>query len=1786
MRGTAQATLTFGPPSALDRLRQLAADNGNLPLLQRLLTLSRSETDARFVGAIVSFVASAEVLSILQAWAPENRHAKELDSFGRLLWSEQSLIDELRPFSPAKVAGRELSNFRTRRYLPVLLAARRPLPSNELSGWIQRLRVFLLIRAIDALESGFALEANLLIVSRFLLPVCDQTNHPGRQLLEPLLSLHESLSDFAAEALLTCQQPEVRKKGRRVIRALTNVLLGERWSWPANVADREVEIHALTEYARPQPTGLFVEWPPAMPAEPPLAPIDLGGGIGAVVDADAEVSPGLRRVHGEQLRLRHVEHSLFLRHTWHHLRADEERAVFGRIYELLREDGPLEDRVGAAITLAAVLTSHSMTEVESLRVKAQAHGGWTLNVKAGRLERGPPRMARRWKADEAALRGGWVRDLARQWRFELDERAMAPLLIAQRRAPNAAQVVDLWQAVSPGRTLPAWYSETFAASGVLRRLTGPSTAFVTSVRAFEQGQDHVFARLVASSPRSALPGACAYSAYSARETLPALRPEHVPPLWTVVQPEVTKDINASGSELDLIATKIRPLLRDLSRRMDTAAKSGRQWVEHHNLLCAHTVIGLLACTGSRPVTSPFESLAWFDLERRLVYVEDKASGPTRGSRLCVLSEIAVELLRCHYLPHLGRLAAALRPFSTEFADAVTAQLARDPDAGIPLFFFVRDEPTFSWIEVTETQLGAIAGFDWPLPWNLFRHFLATGSRRLGLHPDIRDALLGHADGGAESHGYHSFRVPLDDLVTARAIVDRLQDELGLSAPATVTSASSVADVRIGKGLAEGRLFGRDARRARRDLALENARDLARRQIEQQLSGREISTLTEVELEGIARRMLFRDDNVPHAMGSARYEVFEQVVLHEWQRKGQRAKFKRRFVLLKEGQPLFNDLVIDADRLLEAATLELDRLVATLDQGTCGRTLTAAVAAIDLILASRVAHPTLVRALVMGEDGFRRYRLGGSLWLDWALGTGTSEGRPVFRVGISARALDWLSRCDLPARERSKMPPMPAALGPLANLLGVRGDDLFALLGRLIELQRQNNAVRLPGVLAGYLSGERASSALPMADTVRVVRLGTLPRAEEPTADEESQDVEAAPARSAISDAAASERCASLFAQVRSHLASTESRSSKRAAIRRRLRSSGFGGGDAPCLLVFFALHLLEGRMRKRGKGRKLAESTVLRYWDSLAGRFRELAHDQVLTLLDGDELTELYREIVELDANDSPDDPQSQDRPGLSDGTLTGSQRALDRLKEFHEFVASAVGMEDPDWSELSLEATLLVGRPGIVLVREYLAALRLELDDAPVEDCGNATLERAFVLVLCARYGLRLREAAGLFRRDLVDLEGSAPVVLVQSNSVRGLKSDRSRRHIPPIEQLSEMESAVFAEVLRRWEHREGKNPDTPLLDIEKKHFKAFLAKLGEALRGLLKQVTGRQDATIHFLRHGFAMRTLATLYGRELGDEVVVDLARTVHVRRLLLGSDGVDRRLLWAVARLLGHASPSVTLYSYINCLYMWLPRPEPRSQYQPGVAMDLDDVPVNRKYLDSLERPQSAPPLVPDSIMSRLLRFSRLIAMGQSDHVAARRSRLSDSAASKFAERLVLATDRLAEDTNRTGVFKLLSGLRPERLAALADEMKRSHVELDDTAERGSQEWLCTIGRSRQIVLHNEASIDRFAQFLATTRLEVEDVWVIKPKRLHSSLDSYLNHTLAPRVHDSSELGPTFQLDTAYLVVGGRSQHFPDRVVAVPGRSGARVRDSFELLILWLSYLATVSDQADRNPAPFE
>ena len=1771
---------TFGHPPPLARLKALASSVGASAIHQRLLLIAQSETDSRFIGAIAAFLADEEIIDTLFAWAPENIHALHLERLARVLWTERALVDELRPFSAAKVARRELSRFRARRYLPVLLSARRPLPADDVAAWTQRLRTFVLIRALDALDSGYALEANLLAVCRFVLPVCDGTDHPRRVLLKRLASSHSSFQDFKAETLLNCLQRETKRKSPRVIAALVNVLHGQKWGTPPGIANAKVREAVVPTYE----TAKADESDPSAWASLDSAHLEAGyaialsskGNLACLIDDETQKTHGLRKAGGEYLRLQHVEHSLFLRHTWHHLSEGEERQVLTRVDELLADQCSPVDRLGAALTLIAVLTSQSMYELDRLRIANGGSQGWVLDLTAGMLRRAPPRLQRRWKASSMAQRGRWVRKLGDEWCIQLAPKVAKPLLEARLRAKKAVTVKELWSSVGATDSVEHWYGSRFAEAGPLRRLTGPSTAALLGVRVFERTQDHVLARLVKSSTGAALPGACAYGAYGSSEIVAGLKSTTDCALWTFAGPEFESDTNVCGSELDLQLGNLPRMLSTLARRVDAAARSPRDWVVHHNELCALTAIALLASTGARPVSSPFESLAWFDLDRRLVYIEDKVSGPTRGSRVCVLSQFAADLLNKHYLPHLSRLAGALRARAPEFAAEIDRQLARDPEAKLPLLFFVRAEPTFSWIEVTESQLDLVVKFDWPLPWNCFRHLHSTQLRRWGLHPDIRDALLGHADRDAESHGYHSFRVPADDFEAARPLVDRLQDELGFVAPGTAAASLQVDGLQLRSATLFERAYGRRARAEKRSASLAAARSLATRQIEAQLRGRNISALSETDLDAIARGMLFRDDHVPHPMASVRYEVFEEELLREWQQHGRRSKLGRRYVLLKEGQALFNDSVIAADSRLRMLSMQFDSLAGGLEGRRPGRHLAAAVMAIDLVLQSRVTYLPMLRALILGGVGFRATRLGGRDWLDWGFGNVLESGQPTFRVGISSRALAWFNWIRRAGRQLQRLPQLPTALRPLANALEVPQTDFDLLLHRLVALQAQSNAVSLPGVLAGYLAGARPSSALPDSDSVRLIRKGSMPIGELAGDSSEEALVDPGPrgSRTATPATPAFDRCRSLFSEVREILASAVPREKKSPAIRKKLAESGFSPGDSPYLLAEFAIHLLHRHRLSKGRKGNLRDSTIFRYWDSLAGRVLEAAHDRNLVELDCDEITELYIDIVNIRRIDeeADDGAQSDDVDEVPDAhDLSASRRTALRLKEFHDYVSARYGVEDPDWSELAIGGAVLIGRPGIVLIDEYLAALRLQVGGAAVDRLGDEQIARAFALIVCARFGLRTAEAVGLYRRDVVDPEGGRLVVLVRSNPIRGLKTDRSRRHVPQVEEFSDIEKRVIDEALRRWEHRHGQDADTPIFPTTPKTFKAFVAQVSDDVRLVLKQVTRRPDATMHFLRHAFAMRVLSGLLGCGIGQELGNDARHTSHLRRLLLGTEGIDRRLLWAVSRLLGHASPRVTLYSYINCLYLWLPGPSSGKAVDASLLINLDEVSIDRDYLSRLN-PASPPPVTPESMLCRYLRFLRLVVIGQAVDAAARRSLIPVDDGGRLLHELTQVADRLADDPKRQGVFKLLGGLYPRRIAELAATMRDMVTNEQDSSDPALQSWLDTVGRSRQIVLCDEHVLGLFKAFVTSTGLTKKDVWLVRPKRLHQSLiESVETLGLSGHIRVAPELGNAFQLDVARVTLGHRKLESPDRVVAVVAEGG-RLKDSFELMTLWAVYVS--------------
>lgn len=131
------------------------------------------------------------------------------------------------------------------------------------------------------------------------------------------------------------------------------------------------------------------------------------------------------------------------------------------------------------------------------------------------------------------------------------------------------------------------------------------------------------------------------------------------------------------------------------------AASGRDPIESHNAFCLYVLWLLMAGTGHRPVQDPFERIELFDLNRKLVCINDKA-GPGRSGRLVPLTTLSTKQLE-HYLTHLRILAAALQPDAPELAAAILgATVPRRPRA-LPLFFLLVPEGS-GWQRVGVAEL--------------------------------------------------------------------------------------------------------------------------------------------------------------------------------------------------------------------------------------------------------------------------------------------------------------------------------------------------------------------------------------------------------------------------------------------------------------------------------------------------------------------------------------------------------------------------------------------------------------------------------------------------------------------------------------------------------------------------------------------------------------------------------------------------------------------------------------------------------------------------------------------------------------------------------------------------------------------------------------------------------------------------------------------------------------------------------------------------------------------------
>jgi integrase len=596
-------------------------------------------------------------------------------------------------------------------------------------------------------------------------------------------------------------------------------------------------------------------------------------------------------------------------------------------------------------------------------------------------------------------------------------------------------------------------------------------------------------------------------------------------------------------------------------------------------------------------------------------------------------------------------------------------------------------------------------------------------------------------------------------------------------------------------------------------------------------------------------------------------------------------------------------------------------------------------------------------------------------------------------------------------------------------------------------------------------------------------------------------------------------------------------------------------GNASRELGKYALHLAT-RYKIHGSG-TLGLNTVERDWYNLEKGFLEYASDINMIGMDEDDVTNMYAGVVAASGNRQYDDDDPRN--------LDAKRRASREIQLFHEFCATTLGIPDPEWAEFCEPSTWVNIRPGTVSLNDVGRSLNLLLHKEQPADLTTAALRAALVLILCSRFGLRVGEAIGLQRRDIYYKE-KVVVVFVRPNSIRPIKTDNSKRVIPLVETLSTSELSILNEALTRWERRAIRNTHQELFEgVNSQNFKSNRSRTSGLIADALRIATGVPSTTTHHLRHAYAMRVMALITNKSLSLTGTLNSEVSKHVQKLLLGKEVTDKRNLWAIARLLGHGSPGVTVLSYTHTLATWIAKPySTEQQYtQPELVVDfnLEKLPRSSEVNIDENTKLGFSILTFNAKFAQLLTFARNIGSSVDPDKASERAGMRYSERNYFEEQFKKLVNRIqpALEADEFAAKKILTDLPITAWERLFTTGKLFHSK----GKLQLPNWDLLINNRSEIIIHEEYQIDLIKEFLLNFDSKKTKFKLIYHPESSASFVSAIKSGPLPSSSAIDEVPPR-RIDRHNLPSG---IIFKNRAVVHPIKSSIT---RLELCILWFIY----------------
>lgn len=1244
----------------------------------------------------------------------------------------------------------------------------------------------------------------------------------------------------------------------------------------------------------------------------------------------------------------------FLPWDWHQLVPPEREALSARIISALTAPTHAAERNLAAIATVALAAGLSIDEVAAVPLDSSlsATSDWWLDLDSACLVRIPPRHATHWKVTSKTAY--LVRSAAQKLRFPLQDAAVAALRDMKQHRAAATMLVHLW--FEPGVSLQTAFRSWFRQDPSTSRIQPSMLAKLLGQTSYESSNDAVLARLLVSNRVAPLPSATVYTAYEVNQLVAAVPDTEAGPLQADRAP-----LNVAGSLLesqdnDLVESSFAELLDDMRRH-----QARGDVIQFHNAVALYWDATLRAATGVRPVSGLWLSTSQFDWDQCAVYIDDKASPVAHTGRLVPLPVDLCANFKSQYVErHLPWIVSQLEAKDSLGSEPLPALLFILEDVyGPPDLVAIENKhrklkdtnliegrlPLNLFRHRLRTLLHREAGVDLEVVDTVMGHgdgaTLTHGNFSMRAWRPDADAIR-----PALTRIFEALHIRLPPLwtnavaaVPGRALVweiDRIVD-----GPAAVEQKSAaqreLSDSAIRRFVIESKSV----------LAAATTPDPADRNgaaaTPESLPAL-VASLSEEQLDDLSRRLLADERGMPSASGAIRYERLLELAGMAWDQLGLRAPFGKRYCAREIEPSPFNPLSPRANALMQALRDCLEEMFEVAGERSrikLNRAL--ALVVFDLALISRITNEGLLQSVVEDDRQWRVVRLHDEFFLEWSPSDDLEQRptAPIQRFAISLRSA-WLLHHVVRGKTRRMRSWQSSHEYALALSLicsevfgAAQVADSGGLLTAVLSTVDQANALELPGSAAGFLAGRVWTASLGWGDWLRLrtgrwldttqvgtpdciargapwdekaVRLEKLPDdsdhefdivAETRFLDADELGHQRAQAAMSRSDAAFS-----LIASVRKQLrrltgAEDGSKHRARAAevLSREVHHGAASVSSAIQLLCLWAVDLL----LRPGRSRKLATSSVIRYFGALSPRFQSMAYEVDLGAMEDVEIEAFYASV-------------------LSGAKVDNLKDTYDGLWNFHKFAQMACGLSDIDWSVLAVSERIRLGSPGFIDELSYQELLKRLGDDHGLPDIASWQLQ--CVAFLAFRFGLRGGEATGLRRSDL-HLDGPQPYLIVQNNRMRDLKSRASRRVVPLMFDITPMESSILAK-LRDFHTIDGVGlvdaPAFARIDNPGQAVDGY--KMRAAINRHLKEITGQASSSMHKLRKAFVIRLWRSIEAPHYCASSLPLETETARqrIRFTMLGPcrDCVSRRGAWAVARVTGHSHPQTTLRAYAHIL----------------------------------------------------------------------------------------------------------------------------------------------------------------------------------------------------------------------------------------------------------------------------